>query len=502
MADLNALIAQGAKFDMPNPISQMVQMQALQQGQQQNQMNQMKMQESQRGQQEMNALRGIMSRPNFDLSTPESQREIYNVAPTLAENLIRGHMGNLKTAAETENLRFTGRKTQAESAAERAKILAQAHRDISGRPDDENIISHNRDVQSSPLFTPEEKQSVADRTQRLLAMPMPDRTAMLSQQGATASELRPQVVGAGGSLMSGSTVVGTAPSNAPDAELMARLGFPSTPEGYAAFNQAKLKQERLLTPEEEAQKLRLAAAGRAPAQPRAESAPVPVVDPVTGKRIFVSRDEAISNRMTPAAAQESLSPQEIQKREAAHPQATSAVRATEENTDKLITQMQTLRDHPGLSGITGLVAGRTLALTSNARAAQALLETVMSKGTLGVLTSLRAASKTGGALGNTSNQDIALLKSGFGALNPTQKTDDFKKQIDEVIADLQATKSRVRDAYTDTYSYKSGAPATAAGQNALSPPPTPSPGAPTRANAAAASASAGVKFLGFELGTQ
>jgi len=34
------------------------------------------------------------------------------------------------------------------------------------------------------------------------------------------------------------------------------------------------------------------------------------------------------------------------------------------------------------------------------------------------------------------------------------------------------------------------------------PPPAPSPGAPTRANAAAAAASAGIKFLGFEPGTQ
>jgi hypothetical protein len=223
MADLNALIAQGAKFDMPNPLNQMVQMQALQQGQQQNQMNQMKMQESQRGQQEMNALRGVMMRPGFDLSTPESQRDVYNVAPTLAENFIKGHFGNLKTAAEVKNLGFTGQEVQAKAAAERAKIIAQAGRDINSRPDNENIISHARDIQNSSLFTPEEKQAAADKTQRLLAMPMSDRTEFLSQQGATAGELRPQVVAPGASLMRGSTVVGTAPDKTPTLTDLARL---------------------------------------------------------------------------------------------------------------------------------------------------------------------------------------------------------------------------------------------------------------------------------------
>lgn len=171
----------------------------------------------------MNALRGVMSRPGFDLSTPESQRDVYNVAPTLAENFIKGHFGNLKTAAEVKNLGFTGQEVQAKAAAERAKIIAQAGRDINSRPDNENIISHARDIQNSSLFTDEEKQAAADKTQRLLAMPMADRTEFLSQQGATAGELRPQVVAPGASLMRGATVVGTAPDKAPTPTDLARL---------------------------------------------------------------------------------------------------------------------------------------------------------------------------------------------------------------------------------------------------------------------------------------
>jgi prophage maintenance system killer protein len=192
MADLNALIAQGAQFRVPppvDPMGNMPQLMQMQSMQQQNQLNQMTMQEKQRGQQEMNALRGVMSRPGFDLSTPASQRDVYNVAPTLAENLIKGHLGNVKIMGEASNLKLTGQKLAIEAAAERAKLIGQAGRDINSRPDDENLISYDRDIQNSPLFTPEEKQAAANRTKQLLAMPMADRATYLSQQGISAGEL-------------------------------------------------------------------------------------------------------------------------------------------------------------------------------------------------------------------------------------------------------------------------------------------------------------------------
>lgn len=171
----------------------------------------------------MNALRGVMSRPGFDLSTPESQRDVYNVAPTLAENLIKGHMGNLKTGAEVRNLGFTGQETQAKLAIEKQKHLGEMYRDISSRPSDANITAHAEDVEASPMYTPEEKTAVRAKAERLLAMPMADRMAMLSQQGATAGELRPQVVAPGASLMREGTVVGTAPDKAPTPTDLARL---------------------------------------------------------------------------------------------------------------------------------------------------------------------------------------------------------------------------------------------------------------------------------------
>jgi hypothetical protein len=60
----------------------------------------------------------------------------------------------------------------------------------------------------------------------------------------------------------------TPPENTstPDVKTMQQLGYPITPQGYRDFRDAQ-RQERLLTPEEEKQRVRIANASRAPAQP-------------------------------------------------------------------------------------------------------------------------------------------------------------------------------------------------------------------------------------------
>ena len=54
---------------------------------------------------------------------------------------------------------------------------------------------------------------------------------------------------------------------APDVMTMQALGYPLTQEGYSAFRAAQ-RTDRLLTPEEEAQRARIAVAGRAPPTPK------------------------------------------------------------------------------------------------------------------------------------------------------------------------------------------------------------------------------------------
>ena len=212
-------------------------------------------------------------------------------------------------------------------------------------------------------------------------------------------------------------------------------------------------------------KREMAIAGRSPAAPRPESAPVAVVDPVTGKQVLVSREEAISKRLSPAAAMESLPPKEIQKRESALPQATSAVQGFESKSDKFIADLKALRDDPGLENITGAIFGRIGSVTREGSRAQALYDKVVAKGGFQALQDLRDASKSGGALGNVSNQEGKQLTASFAAIDQRQNAADVRAAIDQAIFDIEGTKTRMREAYDSTYSYKNGgasAPAPAA----------------------------------------
>lgn len=245
----------------------------------------------------------------------------------------------------------------------------------------------------------------------------------------------------------------TKPQIAPDAVLMKQLGYPLTPAGYQAFRDAQ-RQERMLSPEEEKQKVRIAAASRPPAQPPQPQPPVAVVDPVTGKQVFVTREEALARKMTPASAMEGLAPKEIQAREAKFPAATSAVKTFESSADKLAADLEKLATHPGLSGISGLVYGRTPAITKEARAAQALYDSIVARGGFQELQNMRASSPTGGALGNVSNQEGQYLRDAFAPINRTQDTVDLSRSLKDAAAATRAAKQRVREAYDMTYDYK------------------------------------------------
>ena len=226
-----------------------------------------------------------------------------------------------------------------------------------------------------------------------------------------------------------------------------------TPKSVAKFNVSGDYADLVLNPK---------ASSATPA------APVAVVG-ADGKIIYVSREEAISKNMTPAAALEGLSPKEIQKREASYPQATTSVKAIEKNTDNLIKDLKTLRDHPGLNSITGIAAGRLPGLTSDGRAAQALYDKIIAKGGFQVLQDMREASKTGGALGNVSDKEGAQLKSAFEAIDRKQDAADVRKALDAAISTAEGSKVRVRESYDMTYDYKNQGKAPAGAVDANNP---------------------------------
>ena len=196
-------------------------------------------------------------------------------------------------------------------------------------------------------------------------------------------------------------------------------------------------------------------AGRTPATPPTPAAPVAVVGE-DGKTRYVSREEAISKGMTPANAFEGITPKEIQKREAALPQAKASVTGFEAKTDQFIKDLEALRDDPGLNDITGPVYGRTPSVSRTGSRAQALYNKIFAKGGFQGLQDLREASKTGGALGNVSNEEGRRLEASVvGGLDRTQHIDDVKAGINALIEDLKVSKARVRNTFDETYQYKS-----------------------------------------------
>jgi hypothetical protein len=285
------------------------------------------------------------------------------------------------------------------------------------------------------LFTPSEKQLMISGLDRVLGMPIDQRGVYLASQGASASDLKPSTIQIN---RNGQTDVARVP---------AYSGAPTTIGTYADVPKPIAV---------EAQDLREKLAGRAPPTPPTPAAPVEVVDPNDRtKTIFVSREEAITNRMTPAKAQdEGLAPKEILARNARYPAQTQAIKAFEAQSDSFLGDMKKLLNHPGLSGITGIVAGRTFNLTGDAREAQALYNKIIAKGGFSVLQAIREASKTGGALGNLSNQEGTQLKSAFSAIDQTQNTESVQRALEQAISELEGSKTRMREAYDSTYEYK------------------------------------------------
>jgi hypothetical protein len=173
-----------------------------------------------------------------------------------------------------------------------------------------------------------------------------------------------------------------------------------------------------------------------------------LVNPVTGEVIYrnTSAEEPVTG----------LSKKETQKLEAAYPKATLNLKSFESSSDNLIKDMIRLRDHPGLSSITGVLYGRTPSLTKDGREAQALYDKILARGGFQELQNMRNASPTGGALGNVSNQEGTQLRQAFGALDRTQEASSVQNELDRLVENVTGATNRVREAYDMTYEYKGG----------------------------------------------
>lgn len=389
-----ALAVKAPEIQIPNALAQAAQVAQLRN-------YDIQAQEAQAALEERNRLRAL------NPQAADYEAQLFRVNPQLGIAYRKE-----RTAAEASEA--ARQKSLIEAASAKQGMLGQAMRDISQRPSDANITAHLEDVLASPLFSPEEKAAVQKRSTMLLGMPFTERGTFLASQGAKAGELKPH--------FAQQTLGGTVRQIATPA-----FGGEATvvPGSQAAVT---------MTPSEAANVgLRAQEVG------------------LRGREVNLREEEAQLKR----EGIEGISPKELQKRNAALPQAKSSVESFESKTDSFIKDLEKLRDDPGLDQITGPVYGRTPSVSREGSRAQAQYNKIFAKGGFQALQDLREASKTGGALGNVSNEEGRRLeRSIVGGLDRTQNIADVKQGINDLIEDLKVSKARVRNTFDETYSYR------------------------------------------------
>lgn len=445
MADLNALIAQGAQFNMPDQLGQYAKMQQLQAGQQQ--MRTAGLQEQTAGMQlqQLKEDRANMAKLSQKLSVKGlSPRQFFEALQTSGDSKnqqlgIEGLMKLDQTEKYDTFLRSQQTIPAQQAPAPMAGGLGSGTFGMDNLPGMPNALAPRA---AAPMAstnalapTPAADPVAALETKIAQLRNFPDPRAQ-----AEAARLQKQVdqynqpYAVGGNLVTGGgKTLFTAPKKAAAPVSIAEFNLAQTDPKFMKFLQDR------------------SAANRAPPAPRPEAAPVAVVDPATGKQIYVTREKSFG--MTPASAMESLAPKEIQAREAKYPQTTLAVKAIESSSDRLANDLDELALHPGLSGISGIIYGNTPAITKNARVALEKYKSILARGGFSELQSMRSASG-GGALGNVSNQENQYLRDAFAAIGRSQDTADLKTALESAANVARDSKQRVRDAYDMTYDYK------------------------------------------------
>jgi hypothetical protein len=164
--------------------------------------------------QERNALRQL------NPSSPDYEEQVFRLNPQLGIAFRKERSSSEASAAATAASRAAAEKSGFDLKSAQRKFGEDLKRGLSSNPSDENIIAFGQDAVLQGLYS----QDKADATvKQFLAIPVENRASIFSQAGASAAELRPQVVMPGGSLVQGGKAVFTAPAAPAAPTNLARL---------------------------------------------------------------------------------------------------------------------------------------------------------------------------------------------------------------------------------------------------------------------------------------
>lgn len=121
------------------------------------------------------------------------------------------------------------------------------------------------------------------------------------------------------------------------------------------------------------------------------------------------------------------------------------------NVDLLTKEADSIKNNKALWRTTGLVGSLPDVPGSEAADLRAQLESLKTKTGFGALQSMRNASKTGGALGQVSDREEAMLQRAIASLDTSQSPAALRKSLDIVMDQAKGAKERMRRAYVATY---------------------------------------------------
>lgn len=246
---LDPNIALGVRpLEVPNQLAQYGQVQQLMAARDAQQINALKMQEAQAALEERNALRRL------NPSAPDYEQQLFRVNPQLGINYR-------KEAATTAAQEAARKKSEFDLTAARRKFGDDLKRNLSANPSNENVVAWGQDAVLQGIY-PEDQ--VAATVQQLLALPPQQRASILSQAGASPSELKPstQTVNRGGAT-----------------EVIQVPAFGGAPTTLGAY------QDVPLPANVQAQRIEIARQSRPPAQPVAPTITT-IVDPTNPNQMI------------------------------------------------------------------------------------------------------------------------------------------------------------------------------------------------------------------------
>lgn len=136
------------------------------------------------------------------------------------------------------------------------------------------------------------------------------------------------------------------------------------------------------------------------------------------------------------------------KKQGLKPKAFTSLKAFNTNTDNTIRQIDELLNSKDLDSSAGFLGRQKARLQgTSAYDTRAQIESIKSAVSLDTLTALRAASPTGGALGNVSDSEGKRLENSKANIDPDQSPEKLRKSLQDLRNALEASKRNANEGY-------------------------------------------------------